>query len=111
MCKYRSGTHGLNEELGRHRGREGKIEHSICGAECESVVRVLWECPAYIYISCRDGSRAKFKESICESFELLSDIDKTVYVVGTELWEENFKDTLRLVKECIVDIWEVIITK
>ena len=22
--KYRSGTHGLNEELGRHRGREGK---------------------------------------------------------------------------------------
>ena len=26
----RSGTHGLNEELGRHRGREGK-------KECESV--------------------------------------------------------------------------
>ena len=24
--KFRSGTHGLNEELGRHRGREGKME-------------------------------------------------------------------------------------
>ena len=22
--KFRSGTHGLNKELGRHRGREGK---------------------------------------------------------------------------------------
>ena len=44
LFKFRSGTHGLNEELGRHRGREGK---GICGAECESVVHVLWECPAY----------------------------------------------------------------
>ena len=24
LFKLRSGTHGLNEELGRHRGREGK---------------------------------------------------------------------------------------
>ena len=27
LFKLRSGTHGLNEELGRHRGREGK---SVC---------------------------------------------------------------------------------
>ena len=38
---------GLNEELGRHRGREGKVECTLCGAECESVVHVLWECPTY----------------------------------------------------------------
>ena len=25
LFKFRSGTHGLNEELGRHRGREGKF--------------------------------------------------------------------------------------
>ena len=25
LVKYRSGTHGLNEELGRHSGREGKM--------------------------------------------------------------------------------------
>ena len=26
LFKFRPGTHGLNEELGRHRGREGKLE-------------------------------------------------------------------------------------
>ena len=26
LFKFRSGTHGLSEELGRHRGREGKSE-------------------------------------------------------------------------------------
>ena len=47
LFKFRSGTHGLNEELGRQRGREGKVECSLCGAECESVVHVLRECPTY----------------------------------------------------------------
>ena len=28
----------LNEKLGRHRGREGKVEGTLCGAECESVI-------------------------------------------------------------------------
>ena len=31
--KFRSGSHGLNEELGRHRGREGKVECTLCGAD------------------------------------------------------------------------------
>ena len=31
----------MNEELGRHRGRVGKVECTLCGAECESVVRVV----------------------------------------------------------------------
>ena len=44
LFKFRS---GLNEELGRHRGTEGKSECTLCGAECESVVHVLWECLAY----------------------------------------------------------------
>ena len=35
--KFRSWTHGLNEELGRHRGREGKKDCVLCGDECESV--------------------------------------------------------------------------
>ena len=49
---------------------------------------MLWECPAYS--SCREGFRAKLKELIGDSFEQLSDIDKTGYVLGSELWEENF---------------------
>ena len=38
----RSGTHGLNEELGRHRGREGKCMCNLCGEDCESVGHFLW---------------------------------------------------------------------
>ena len=33
--------HSINEELGRHRGREGKIECSLNGDECENVSHVL----------------------------------------------------------------------
>ena len=47
LFKFRSETHGLNEELGRHCGREGMKECLLCGDECESVSHVLWECPAY----------------------------------------------------------------
>ena len=43
LFKFRSGTYGLNETLGRHRGRNGMTE---CGDECGIVVHVLWECPA-----------------------------------------------------------------
>ena len=72
FLKFRSGTHGLNEELGR--GREGKVESSICGAECESVVHVLWECPAYTYIcsSCKEAFKAKVKELIGDSLDLVT---------------------------------------
>ena len=59
LFKFRSGMHGLNEELGRHRGREGKVECSICGAECEGMIYVLWECPAYS--SCKEAFKAKVK--------------------------------------------------
>ena len=52
LLKFRSGMHGVKEELGRHRGREGKVESILCCAECESVMHVLWKCPAS-YSSCR----------------------------------------------------------
>ena len=38
--------HVLNEELGRHKGRKGKMECSLCGDECRNVSHVLWECSA-----------------------------------------------------------------
>ena len=108
LFKFWSGTHGLNEELGRHRGREGKLECTLCGAECESVVHVLWECTAY------SSSRASFTEKLQEllgdsyaDFDLLSNVAKTSYVLGSEHWEKNFKSLLFLVKEYIVDVWEV----
>ena len=54
LFKFRSGAHGLNEELGRHRGREDNKECELCGNECENVSHVLWECPIY------SSSRADF---------------------------------------------------
>ena len=41
LFKFRSGTHGLNEELGRHRGRDGRKECVLCDVDCESISHVL----------------------------------------------------------------------
>ena len=43
LFKFRLGTHGLNEERDRHRGREGKTKCALCGDECENASHVLWE--------------------------------------------------------------------
>ena len=60
LFKFRSGAHDLNEELGRHRGREGKNECSLCGNECENVCHVFWECSAY------SSTRASFMKKLQE---------------------------------------------
>ena len=100
--------HGLNEELGEHRGREGKC--TFCGAECESVVHVLWECSTY------SSSRVSFMVKLDEllrdryaDFEVPNSVERTSYVLGSELWKQNFKSllTCSLVREFIVNVWEV----
>ena len=48
LFKLRSGTHGLSEELGRHRSREGKCMCNLRGEDCESVGQCLWNCPVYL---------------------------------------------------------------
>ena len=51
LFKFRSGTHGLDEELG---DGEDKSECTVCGAaEYESVVYMLWECSSYS--ACREN--------------------------------------------------------
>ena len=107
LFKFRSGTHGLNEELGRHRGREGKKECVLCGDECESVSHTLWDCSAYTSI--RAQFLVKLKASLGGSyarFETMSSLDKSSFVLGNELWEEHFESLLALVKAYIIDIWE-----
>ena len=82
----RSGTHGLNEELGRHRGREGKTECSLCGNECENVSPVLWECSAYSSIRASFMKKLQeFLEDDYEDFESLENVEKSSYVLGSEL--------------------------
>ena len=90
LFKFRSGTHGINEELGRHRGREGNKECVLCGNECESVSHVLWECSAY------SNSRADFllklQEKLGNGFERFNALDslgKSSFILGYELWEEH----------------------
>ena len=60
LFKFRSGTHGLTEELGRYRGKEGKTECSLGGDECENVSHVLWECSPY------SSTRANFMKKLQE---------------------------------------------
>ena len=38
---------------------------------------------------------------------MLSSVEKMSYVLGSELWEQNFKSLLSLVKEFMVNVWEV----
>ena len=68
----------------------------------------MWECTAYSSI------RASFTEKLQEllgdsyaDFDLLSNVEKMSYVLGSEHWEKNFKSLLCLVKEYIVDKWEI----
>ena len=42
-----------------------------------------------------------------EDFESLENVEKSSYVLGSELWEGKFDGLLALVKEYIVDIWEI----
>ena len=67
LFKFRSGTHGLNEELSRHRGRDGNKECVLCGNECESVSHVLWECSAYC--NSRADFLLKLQEKLGNGFE------------------------------------------
>ena len=108
LFKFRSGTHGLNEELGRHSYRDGRVECTLCGAECESVVHVLWECSSYS--TCRDNFQEALKQLLgarYAEFETLSAVEKTSYVLSSENWEDDFDALLHLVKEFIVAVWEV----
>ena len=42
-----------------------------------------------------------------EHFESLDSFEKASFVLGSELWENDFSSMLDLVKDCIVDIWEL----
>ena len=107
MFKFRSGTHGLNEELGRHRGREGAKECVLCDAECESVSHVLWECPAYS--SVREAFISKLKVALGDRFKHFESLDsfrKSSFALGSDIWEEYSSSLLSMIKEFILDVWE-----
>ena len=107
LFKFRLGTHGLNEQLGRHRGREGKTECFLCRNEVENVSHVLWDSA---YSSTRASFMKKLQELLeddYEDFESLENVEKSSYVLASELWESKFDGLLALVKKYIVDVWEI----
>ena len=42
-----------------------------------------------------------------EDFESLNNVEKSYYVLRSELWESKFDGLLSLVNEYIVDVWEI----
>ena len=42
-----------------------------------------------------------------EDFESLENVEKSSYVLGSELWESKYDGLLALVKEYIVEMWEI----
>ena len=45
---FKSGTHSLNEVLGKYKGRNGRTECILCGDECDICrAPALWESPTY----------------------------------------------------------------
>ena len=69
---------------------------------------LLWEYSAYS--STRDSFIKKLQELLedeYEDFESLDKVEKSSYVLGSELWESKFDGLLSLVKEYIIDVWEI----
>ena len=87
---FRSETHGLNEELGRHNTMNSSKACFFCECKCETVEHVLWECSVSEYRSIRrefiknlDG----FLQN--DNFHLKSSFDKTKYIFDQSIWECN----------------------
>ena len=69
---------------------------------------MLWECPAYNI--CRSYFTAKLQDFLGEGFQEFQALDskgKSSFVLGSELWEENFSSLLELVKGYVLRIWEL----
>ena len=87
LFKLRSGTHGLNEELGRHRGREGKYVCNLCGEDCESVSHFLRNCPV------NSEHRALFlehlKNNLGNDFVHFKSCGKSHFILGNRALGES----------------------
>ena len=86
LFRFRSRTHGLNEELGRHSTRNSNKACVFCECECESVEHVLWECSEYS--SCKEFI-CSFDRILQNYFHLKSSFDKTKYMLDQSIWKCN----------------------
>ena len=89
----------MRSYVGRHRERNGRTECVLCSDECESVVNVYKDSREEFMIKLRSTLGEAFKD-----FEALDNNERASFVLGCELWTENFN---ALVKEYIIDLCEV----
>ena len=71
------------EELGRHRGREGRKEWQLCNDECESVRHVFLDCP--VYSTLRNDFICKLQELLGDILEYFESLDSFEKVLGSEV--------------------------
>ena len=74
----------------------------------ESISHVQWDCP--VYNTLRNDFLCKLQELLGDRFEHFDSLDsfeKASFVLGSELWENDFSSMLDLVKDYIVDVWEL----
>lgn len=77
LFRFRSGTHGIKEELIIHSTRNSSTDCVFC--ECESIEHVLLECSEYSSI-CKE-----FFSNFTNDFDLKSSFDKTKYIFNQSL--------------------------
>ena len=53
---------------------------------------VLWECPAYK--ESREEFMIKLRSTLGEAFKALDNVERASFVLGCELWTENFDSML-----------------
>ena len=91
-----------------YRGREERNECLLYNDECESVSYVVWNC--LVYSTLRNDFMGKLQELLgdrFERFESLDSFEKASFVLGRNLREDDFSSVLDLVKNYIVDVWEL----
>ena len=69
---------------------------------------MLWECSSYS--TCKDNFQEALKQLLgarYADFETHSTVEKTLHLLGSENWEDDFDALLHLVKEFVVAVWEV----
>ena len=108
MFKFRSGTHELNEYFCSNGRGEGRKECLLCDDECEHVSQ------GFVRFSCLQYSKkslmCKLQALLGDRFENYKGLDSSVkasFVLGIELWEDDFRSMLDLIKNYIGDVWEL----
>ena len=82
LFRFRSGTHGLNEELGRHITRNISKACVFCNCDC---------C------------------DLCSDFHLMSAFEKTRYIFDQSIWECNghFDHWFSNIKDFLCGVWNL----